>query len=73
MMQFENTMLGAEATNSLRPVLISESSTGESFLLEMEEGTLYERLDVRRHFDTFEEAVRFAETNIGVSTDISIT
>lgn len=73
MMQFENTMLGAEATNSLRPVLISESSTGESFLLEMEKGTLYERLDVRRHFDTFEEAVRFAETNIGVSINISIT
>lgn len=71
MMQFENTMFGAEATNSLRPVRISESSTGESFLLEMEEGTLYERLDVRRHFDTFEDAVRFAETNIGVSIDIS--
>lgn len=67
MMKFNHTANGSIATNSIRPVQISESSSGESFLLEMEEGTLYERLDVRRHFDTFKEAVRFAEANVGVS------
>lgn len=67
MMKFETTLFGSKATNSLLPVMISESSTGESYILEMKEGTLYERLDVRRHFDSFDEAVRFAETNVGVS------
>ena len=69
MMTFNHTANGSTATNSIRPVQISLSSTGESFLLEMEEGTLYERLDVRRHFNTFEEAVRYAETNVGVSVN----
>jgi len=67
MMKFNHTANGSIATNSLRPVQISMSSTGDSFLLEMEEGTLYERLDIRQHFNTFNEAVRYAETNIGVS------
>lgn len=67
-MQFESTHFGAIATNSLRPVRIIGSE--ESYILEMPEGTLYERLDTRRYFDTFNEAVRYAESNIGMKANL---
>lgn len=63
-MQFESTAFGAKATNSVRPVTIIAS--GESYILEMPKGTLYEVLDTRRYFDTFDEAKRYAEQNIGM-------
>lgn len=68
MMNFEQTAFGAIATNSIRPVRIIGS--GESCILEMPEGTLYERLDTRRYFDTFNEAVRYAEANIGMKVNL---
>lgn len=72
MMNFETVALGTNApdiyvaTNSIKPVAIRAMDEA-TFLLDMPEGDLY--LDFKimgEFFETFEEAVRWAETRVGV-------
>ena len=72
MMQFETVALGTNApdiyvaTNSIKPVVI-RAIEEDVFLLDMPKGDLY--LDFKimgEFFETFDDAVRWAETRVGV-------
>ena len=72
MMNFETVAIGNNApdiymaTNSIKPVVIRPMDES-AFFLDMPEGDLY--LDFKimsQFFETFDDAVRWAETRVGV-------
>ena len=65
MMTFRETLFGWVANNSIKPVCISFIGTTQ-WDLALPKGDLYS--DERQSFDfaSFEEAKRYAETNVGM-------
>ena len=65
MMTFRETMFGFVANNSIKPVCISFIGNTQ-WDLALPKGDLYS--DERQSFDfaSFEEAKRYAETNVGM-------
>jgi len=64
MMIFTQDKAVFTATNSIKPVTITKGITG--FWLDLPNGDLYEDHKQMFCYDSFEEAKRYAETNVGM-------
>ena len=64
MMIFKTSGAYKVATNSIKPVKIARSATG--YWLHLPEGDLYKNVKQLFCFNSFEEAKRHAEMNVGM-------
>lgn len=71
MMQFEKVNNSYFATNSIKPVCITQSSLTEMWVVMCDYGTLYNDEPVDKVFMDFDYAVKWAETEVGMKMNWS--
>ena len=68
MMTFKTSGAYQVATNSIKPVKIARGVTG--YWLHLPEGDLYKDKKQTFCYDTFDQAKRHAEANVGIKMDL---